>query len=343
MFTAKNHTLPDTYRAVQLTEYSDDKFLDKLEVKDLPLPKPSGKQLLIKMHAAPVNPSDLMYLRGMYGVKKPLPSTPGFEGSGTVVATGNNPLAWAMLGRRVSCGAPDNAGGTWAEYLLTDLTRCLPLLPDVTLDQGAALLVNPLTAHAMFGLAKKGGHKAAIQTAAASQLGRMLLRLGKEANLPIIHLVRRQAQVDLLRDLGGEHIIDTSKDGWRDELKDRAKSLKATLAWDAVAGKLTGELVELMPRQSRIVVYGALSERHCLAHPGSLIFKEVTVEGFWLSGWFRETNLLGIIQASRGVQQRLGDVYKTEVRQRYGLEEVRNGVQDAWEKMTEGKTLFVMG
>src|SRR5262249_10571172 len=159
--------------------------------------RPRAGEVLVHMAAAPINPSDLMFINGMYGVKKPLPAIPGLEGSGTVVAFGGGLMARFLVGKRVAChaAAPSVAGGTWSEYLATPAQFCVPLRKQVDLEQGATMLVNPLTAWALVNEARRGEDKAIVQTAAASAVGRMIWRLAKKSSVLVINVVRRKEQV----------------------------------------------------------------------------------------------------------------------------------------------------
>jgi NADPH:quinone reductase-like Zn-dependent oxidoreductase len=127
-------------RALELSAYEG---LRALTLVEKPVPEPKPGQVLIKVAAAALNPSDLMFVRGLYGFTKSLPTVPGFEASGRVVA-GSGAYARLLIGRRVACGVQRVGDGTWAEYVVTDAMTCLPLLPCVSLEQGATLLVNPL-------------------------------------------------------------------------------------------------------------------------------------------------------------------------------------------------------
>jgi NADPH:quinone reductase len=115
------------------------------------------------------------------------------EGSGTVIETGEGMMPGLLNGRRVACTAVLKGDGTWAEYMVTSAQSCIPLNKNVSLEQGSMLIVNPLSALAMFEMAQHGKHRAIVSTAAASALGGMILRLGKRRNIPVIHVVRRQA------------------------------------------------------------------------------------------------------------------------------------------------------
>src|SRR4029078_11265770 len=137
---------------------------------------------------------------------------------------------------------------------------CVPLNKNVSLEQGAMLLVNPLSALAMFEIAKYGRHRAIVSTAAASALGGMILRLGKRHHSPIIHIVRRQAQVDLVRGRGGEHVLNSSDTDFVEQLRTTAHQLQATLLLDAIGGGMTQQLADAAPFGSTILLYSRLSD-----------------------------------------------------------------------------------
>jgi NADPH:quinone reductase-like Zn-dependent oxidoreductase len=138
--------IPDSMRAVQLLAY--DGKPESIAVAEIPVPRPGSDEVLVRVFASTINPSDLMFIRGLYGFKKPLPAVPGFEGSGTVVEAGTGLMSRFLKGRRVACAAADPkvTGGMWAEYVVTLAQLCVPLRKYVDLEQGAALLINPMTA-----------------------------------------------------------------------------------------------------------------------------------------------------------------------------------------------------
>jgi NADPH:quinone reductase-like Zn-dependent oxidoreductase len=323
-------------RALELRAYEG---VPALRAVDKSVPSPRAGEVVVRVAAAPVNPSDLMFVRGRYGIKKELPTVPGFEGSGVVVAAGAGVGPRALLGRRVACLAQDEGDGTWAEYMCTPASRCIPLLPRVDLEAAASLVVNPMTAHALVGLA--AGARAAAQTAAASALGRMIVRLAQRRRLPMVHVVRRAAQVELLRGIGAEHVVDSSEPDFELRLKEICRQLGVTVAFDAVAGETTGQLLRAMPRRSRVIVYGALSEATCQVDPGMLIFGEKSVEGFWLSKWMTRPPHWPVLRAGIDVQRKLSTDFSTEVRARVSLDEAPSAIADYAESMTAGKVLIV--
>jgi NADPH:quinone reductase-like Zn-dependent oxidoreductase len=196
-------------RAVLLKSFSP----PRLAVEDIAPPILKPGQVLVKIAAAPINPSDLIFLRNQYGIKKALPVVPGFEGSGTVIDAKGGLYARWLVGKRVACHAPEDGNGTWAEYIATGAGEVIPLRQETSLEQGASLLVNPLTAWALLRVAKEGTHPGFVQTAAASALGQMMERLARRWNLISINTVRRREQAELIKKAGAIHVLDTSVDG----------------------------------------------------------------------------------------------------------------------------------
>ena len=125
-----------------------------LEVVERPTPQPQQGQVLVRITAAPINPSDQAFLRGAYGIRKPLPIVPGIEGTGTVVAAGPGILTQRLLGRRVACSGLSTGDGTWAEYALLEANRCISVTPGIADEQAACLFVNPWTAIALTQIAR---------------------------------------------------------------------------------------------------------------------------------------------------------------------------------------------
>lgn len=334
-------TVPASMRAVQIRDYEG--VPQSISVVQVPVPRPGPGEVLVKVFASPVNPSDLMFVRGLYGFKKPLPAIPGFEGSGTVVDAGAGMMARILKGKRVACAAADakTTGGMWAEYLVNSAQFCIPLRKNVDMEQGAMMLVNPLTAWALVDEARKGGHRAAVQTAAASALGRMVVRLAKRFSFPLINVVRRPEQVDLLRKSGAEHVLDSSAADFDQQLHELCHKLGATIGFDAVAGEMSARVLGAQPNGARLLVYGALSVEACQTDPASLIFEGKRLEGFWLSGWLRDKSLLQKFRISSHVQALLSTDLKSDVQGRFLLQDAARALEQYASNMTSGKVLLM--
>jgi len=338
-------SIPENMRALVLTEYRENVVdaIQSLKVVQRPTPKPERGQVLVRIEAAPCNPSDHLLLQGKYGSLKKLPTVPGWEGTGVVVASGGGFLAGWLNGKRVACALRDDRDGTWAEYFLANATDCIPLKAKLSFDQSAGLIVNPLTAFSLLETARKAGHPAAVQTAAASQLGRMLLAMAQEVDYPLINIVRRDAQVELLKARGAKYVLNSSHDGFPDELKSLCSHLRATAAFEAIAGAMTGTLHNAMPRGATVYVYGALSKEPCGSiDPVQLIFHDKTVKGFYLGTWLRRRGAIGVLRAASRVQRMLIDGrIETTIQRRLSLDDAVEGLQQYVANMTEGKILIM--
>ncbi len=331
--------LPSSMKAVRLHAY--DGKPGSICVEDTPVERPGPGQVTVRVAAAPINPSDIMFIRGRYGLTKPLPAIPGFEGAGIVVSAGPDLYGRWLLGKRVACGTQPEGGGTWAEYVTTSTRLCMPLPKRVSDEEGAMTLANPVTAIALLHEAKSRGHRAAVHTAAAGALGRILYRIASKSGYPVIHIVRREEQVRLLRELGNEIVLNESSPDFLERLKEESQRLGATIAFDPIGGPSTGQLVDAMPKGSQIVVYGALSLEDARIDPKKLIFEDKQIEGFWFSDWMEKKGPLRTISCIRRALKGAGKEWATEVAQRVPLDHVQEAIVRYEKDMSRGKVLFV--
>jgi NADPH:quinone reductase-like Zn-dependent oxidoreductase len=332
--------IPCTSRVVVLDEYGENPII---KVVERPTPKPGPGQVLVQMAAAPINPSDLLFLQGLYGLDKSLPIVPGLEGSGLVVSAGKGFLSERILGQRVACSGLGNGDGTWGEYVVMDADSCITVSPSVSDEQAASMFVNPWTAIALTEIARKGRHQAIVLTAGASQLARMMLRLCQPKGIPILHIVRNFAQVQLLESLGAKEVINSNEPHFCQQLAIDCDRLQATIAFDAVAGDMTGILAQAMPQNSQVVVYGSLASQSCQVKVNNLLFGKTTIEGFWLNHWLSKKNLLQQLFLGKRTQRLLSSTVKTEVRERLPLEEIAQALKLSASNATDGKVLLVPG
>jgi NADPH2:quinone reductase len=332
-----NPSIPSTMRAVQLDEPNG-----KLTTRELPVPDPRSGQVLIRVAAAPINPSDLGSLAGLsYGRERTFPFTPGIEGSGTVVEAGKGWIPRLLKGRRVACSAPPAGDGTWAEFMVTSAKSCAPLNKNVSLEEGATLIVNPMSAFSFIEIIQRDKHQSVANTAAASSLGGMLLRLGKRYEIPIIHIVRRPEQVDLVCKRGGEVVLNSSEADFVEQLRAAARQYHTTLFLDAVGGDMTQKLAEAAPYGSTILLYARLSDKYSAIDSRTVLLKNLHLEGWFLSNWMREKNLLQTLRFSGQVQSLLGTDLASTIHKRFPLAEAQQGLELYMGNMSAGKILLV--
>lgn len=268
-----------------------------LSLADVDLPEPQPDQVVIRVEAAPINPSDLgpMFgpadlrtLRALEGdgpgVAADIPehlrpmvrarlgqSLPmGNEGAGTVVAAGSSDAAQALLGRTVATWG----GAMYAELRLASADQCLVLPDGVSAAEGASCFVNPLTTLGMVDTMRLEGHTALVHTAAASNLGQMLVKLCREEGVPLVNVVRRREQVDLLADLGATHVCSSSDDDFLDSLTEAVSTTDATIAFDATGGgTLADQILQAMEtaqarKEGAVGRYGSTRHKQVYVYGG---------------------------------------------------------------------------
>lgn len=312
-----------------------------LSVREIPLPKPEKGEVLVKMTASPINPTDLAFMMGGYTFKTGLPVTPGSEGSGLVVASGGGFMARRLSGKRVACFAREGMGGAWADYMVTKASFCVPVGKDIDLEQASMALINPLTALAFVNIAKKGKHPAFVNTAAASALGQMLIRLANRYGIPLINIVRKESQVELLKDIGASHVLNSSDQRFVKKLNELSHSLHARLFFDAVGGPLLGQLLMAAPKGTTILSYGRLSSEPCIIEPGALIVHRKTISGFFLRDWIKSRNLIQVLGDMNKVKSLLNSDMHTHIKMRSPLSQVNEALDTYKTEMTGGKILFL--
>ena len=232
----------------------------RLELKEQPMPIPGENEVLIRIEATPINPSDHGVMFGWASMASASSSGSGAgtvlsapvseqgmavmkarigqslavgnEGAGTVVATGTSELAKSLDGKVVAA----MGGGMYGQYRCVDASVCLPLLEGHTAKDGASSFVNPLTALCMIETMNLEGHTALVHTAAASNLGQMLNRICLDGGVDLVNIVRKDEQETLLREMGAKYVVNSSKDSFMADLTDAIHATGATLAFDATGG-----------------------------------------------------------------------------------------------------------
>ncbi len=285
-----------------------------VEIANSEFPDPTGNQVLVKMEAAPINPSDLAILTGAadfenaeYSPGKVVAKMPepfnsgqkarhgqrlpaGNEGAGTVVATGDSDMAKALMGQRVAC-VP---GTAYSQYAIADASMCLPL-GDHSAEDGASSFVNPMTALGFAENAKMDGQEAILHTVGASNLGQMLVKICQEDGLGLVNIVRKSDQVDLLKDLGAKHIVNSADDDFMDQLKSAIDETNAFYGFDPIGGgKMVDSCFKAMEqvaskKMSEYSRYGSNQQKRMFIY-GRLDMGPTTLTpsygfGWTLSGW----------------------------------------------------------
>ncbi len=314
----------------------------ELVVADVADPAPGPNEVLVRVEAAPINPSDLGLLFGgadmataaamasgvrasippeaiaMMGPRVGRPMPCGNEGAGVVIAAGEDAAAQALVGKTVAT----LGGAMYAQFKVASADQCLVLHEGTTAAEGASCFVNPLTVLGMVETMRLEGHTALAHTAAASNLGQMLQKVCTNEGIALVNIVRRPEHVDLLRGIGAEHVVDSSKASFREDLTAALAETGATLAFDATGGgRLAGQLLACM--EAALAGSGAAGNRY-----GTATHKQVYIYGglergptvldrafgmaWGLGGWLLPI-FLGRIgpAAAEALRQRVADEIRT--------------------------------
>ncbi|MBO6718684.1 MAG: zinc-binding dehydrogenase [Rhizobiaceae bacterium] len=279
-----------------------------VEQSEIAVPQPGPSQVLIKVKLASINPSDVMFLKGLYGQPRRQGQPAGFEGVGEIVAAGDEPAAKGMIGQRVAFATGLTNWGSWADYAVAEAAACIPLMPALRDEDAAAMIVNPLTALAMFGIVKDEGEKSFIVTAGASQLCKLMIRVARDEGYRPIAIVRRDDQIALLKEHGAAHVFNAEADGFERALAAVCKEEKPRILLDAVSGPVASSVFHVMGKGARWIIYGRLDPSDTVVRePGQFIFMDKKIEGFWLTQWMRKVAPEKRLAAVMEAQQRFAD------------------------------------
>jgi NADPH2:quinone reductase len=318
-----------------------------LQVRDVAMPAPpQAGEVRVRMRMSPINPSDLMTVRGQYGRLPSLPATPGFEGVGVIDEVGAGWLAklrGIKPGRRV---AVLNAhGGNWQEYVVLSARQVVPIPDDLPDDQVAAFFVNPATALVMTQRVlqvSRGGWL--LQTGAGSALGRMVIRLGKHLGFRTINIVRRKELTDELKQLGADEVLSSSEDRIVARVQEITHGAMVPYALDCVGGPGVMDVIQSLAPQGRLLVYGTLSGESVPLDTRALMSGQRAIEGFWLSEWVKQQGVLRMLGLFRQITSLMrAGVLTTPVAATFTLDQLPQAIERVEQAARGGKILLKIG
>jgi len=285
----------------------------EISLVEIPTPEPATDEVVVRVEATPINPSDLGLLVGAADMStakaagtKDAPvitarvpdaamramagrldqSMPvGNEGAGVVIRTGSSESAKALLGKTVSM----IGGAMYSQYRTIKAGDCMPLPEGTTAADGASWFVNPLTALGMVETMRREGHKALVHTAAASNLGQMLNKICLKDGVDLVNIVRSSEQADILRKIGAKYVVDSKSPTFMNDLTEALSETGATIAFDAIGGgKLAGQILTCM--EAAINKTAKVYSRY-----GSNVHKQVYIYGMLDPGPTELTRSFGMI------------------------------------------------
>ena len=288
-----------------------------LHLEEIEKPTPAAKEALIRITARNINPSDMMFVQGLYGITPKLPSSAGFEASGVVEESATFPKGTRVLFTSV---------GTWKEYTCVPDTGLIPIPDGMTDEVACQAFVNPVTAYGMLetsGLQKGGS---LLITAGASAWGKVVIQLAAMRGIHVIATVRQADQKQTLLDLGATAVIDVATDSLTKKVREVFPE-GVDYVFDAVGGDQGAKALNCLKTGGKMLVFGLLSQEPIPLNSGVLIFKKLSVEGWWLSSWWEELGSAGIQKAIKAVfSLLLSQEIKLDIQATYPLEQFKEAI-----------------
>lgn len=309
-----------------------------IEVVPLTLPPLASGQALVEVLAAPINPSDLLTLTGDYGTLPPLPAVGGNEGVGRVVEVAAD-VSTLRPGQTVLLPV---GSGTWTTHLVADARALLPLPRDADPLQLAMLTVNPPTARLLlseFVDLQPGDW--VLQNAANSAVGGYLVQLAKARGLHTANVVRRGSALAAVEKTGGDVVLVDGED-LPARVRAATGNARMMLGVDAVGGAATERIAQSLSPGGSVVTYGAMGGDPCTLSPASLIFRGISLRGFWLAQWFRtaEPRVRAAVFDELVALVAGGELH-AQVQATYGIDHIRDAIVAAAAGERDGKILLV--
>ena len=328
------NTIPGEMTAVLVDPEDGHLYTKKVEV-----PVPKEGEVLVKMLAAPINPSDLAKIREVRA-EDTGDFIPGIEGCGIVVASGKGLLPRLFMGKRVACSSKYTTSGTWAEYMVTKAGSCFPVGKAISDEQASMTLVNPMTALAFLNYARKNRHQAVVNTAASGALGKMIATLLKKHHIDVLNIVRSEEALHDLKKQGTRHVLNSAEPDFPVKLKEWCEKMHAGLVLDAVGGAWINSVLDYLPVNSTILLYGNLSQEKVHFLPIQLLRESKKMVGFFLGHWVEEQGMFKTILNLRKVNGLLKGGMETRVQAVLPLQEIQKAVEMYEGNMSGGKVLL---
>ena len=332
-------------QAVVFKEFGEPK--DVLHLETIEPPQPEKGQVLVRMLASPVNPSDLLTVRGGYAIQPDLPATPGLEGVGIVEANGGGFLGKWMMGKRVV--VLNREKGNWGEKTVVPARQVIPVSDQLSLEQAAMFFVNPATAYILTQkLHQPKPGEWFLQTAAGSSLGKMVIRLGKKFRFKTINVVRRMEQKEELEKLGADKVVcfqpeNDSPEEFRNQVMEITNQKGIQYAIDPVGGKTGSAVINCLSEEGKMISFGTLSNEPLQFSPRELMTPGASLQGFWLGQWMQKQGLLSKLRLIKQITSLIQEgVLTSKVGESFPLDEIQSAVEYTEDSSRTGKALIVI-
>lgn len=348
------------FKKIQINNYNQKPFVQSVIKRHL-----FPKEVLVKVLKTTIHPSDLMFIKGLYGKHIPnkFPITPGFEGVGIIEDVGKD-LPRSLINKYCSIGAAINNNnkkddnknisfdGVWTQYYYSELSNLLIYnSKNIDLNIACFALANPLTALSFIEIIKQHKSNLIIQNGSFSSVGKLLIKFCKYNNIATINIVRKDNQIDILKNLGADIVINSENINWQKELINNIKKFtnnknENVIGFDCVGGDMTFKLFKSMPSKSTLYHYGNLEIKKMNGLDSSdLIFDDKTLKGFWLNTYLENIDINLKKKIYSNLKYMIEDrnknyLIENSINKEYELEDINNAIKEYVLNMNKGKIII---
>ena len=310
-----------------------------VELVEVPVPQPGSGQVLVKVNRGSMNPNDLYHIQGVYSstVDYPYPRGMGFEGAGVVVANGGGLLGQLRMGKRV---ALYNKNGMFAEYVLAEAAKVIPLPDNVSFEDAASSVANPVTGIGMASLVRESGSKYFFITAAAGAVARNTMRVAHSYGLKSIAIVRRDEQAEACRQENASYILNQTAQDFEAQLANLCTEVNCRYGFDCIGGDMPLTLMRALPQGSTLCMYGYFDTGPVKFEPQRL-FNNWHLEFFETEYYVNSLSLVSRYKLLREVVSNMNGLFKPKVQRQFPLSEAIKAYVFYSQNMTGGKVQIV--
>ena len=306
-----------------------------IEIKEVAIPEPGPGEVRVKVSTSNINPADVMFVHGLYGIRPQLPQVAGFEAAGQIDKCGEG--VQLPEGMRVSF----TTVGAWQEYVILQAKFVIPIPDSISDEVACQAFVNPITAYGMLEVAGLEAGQYLMLTAGGSAFSKFVIQLASSRGIKVISTVRRDDHTEELLALGATAVINTKTEDLVKRIKTITEKQGVDYVFEAVGGETGEQAIDCLKKGGTMMVYGLLSLKPTPVNNGWILFKDLTIKGFWLTTWLGGLEKEKMVEVTKAVFGSLATQnLQADTEKAYSLEEVKAALAHSVSEGRKGKIIL---